>query len=308
VTAVVAACVGLLAQAPPTQPRAIAAESCRPQAGDRMLGDALLHVPPRTGRLPLVLAFHGAGGNGAGFARESRLSTTADRYGFAVLYPSAGSPRRYWSLNAATSPDDVARVQALLPQAMQAACTDRTRIYATGVSNGGGFAARLGCDLAGTVAAVAPVAGGYRALDPCPDGRRTSVLEIHGTSDRVVPYEGRPPDAAGAVVGFLAGWVRRDGCSPSSVQTRPEPDVVRFVHKRCGAGLAVEHVRLTGTDHGWPGADPPWPRHNPSELEANEEVWRFFSRLRLRAEAGSDAGQVARRASVGDSRAARSAG
>jgi poly(3-hydroxybutyrate) depolymerase len=92
------------------------------------------------------------------------------------------------------------------------------------------------------------------------------------------------------------------------VQTRPEPDVVRFVHKGCGAGLAVEHVRLTGTDHGWPGADPPWPRHNPSELEANEEVWRFFSRLRLRAEAGSDAGQVARRASVGDSRAARSAG
>src|SRR5207244_2457316 len=129
--------------------------------------------------------------------------------------------RHYWSLKAATHPDDVARVKALLPQAMTAACVDPKRIYATGVSNGGGFAARIGCELAGTVAAVAPVAGGYRSLDPCPDGRRTSVLEIHGTSDSVVPYAGRPPDAAGAVVGFLAGWVRRDGCSGRPVQTRP---------------------------------------------------------------------------------------
>jgi polyhydroxybutyrate depolymerase len=263
-----------------------------------MLGNALLHVPPHPkGRLPLVLAFHGAGGSGPGFAKESRLSQTADRYGFAVLYPTAGSSRHFWSLNASMHPDDVGMVKALLPQAMEAACGNPARVYATGVSNGGGFAARIGCELAGTIAAVAPVAGGYRALDPCPDGRRTSVLEIHGTSDQVVPYEGRPPDAAGAVVGFLAGWVRRDGCAPSSVQTHPEPNVVRFVHKGCAAGLAVEHLRLTGTDHGWPGADPPWPRHNPSELEANEEVWRFFSRI-----------QLARSASVGDSRAARSAG
>jgi polyhydroxybutyrate depolymerase len=282
--ALAAVCGGLLALAPRIQqPRASAAENCRPAPGDRMLGNALLHVPPHPrAPLPLVLAFHGAGGNGPGFAAESRLSKTADRYGFAVLYPTAGATRHYWSLNAATQPDDVASVQALLPQAKAAACVDPARIYATGVSNGGGFAARIGCELAGTVAAVAPVAGGYRSLDPCPDGRRTSVLEIHGTSDEVVPYAGRAPDAAGAVVGFLAGWVRRDGCSAHAVRTQPEHDVTRFSHPDCARGLTVEHVRLDGTDHGWPGADPPWPRHNPSELEANEEVWAFFAKHRLR--------------------------
>ena len=247
-----------------------------------MLGTALLHVPKRAkAPLPLVMAFHGAGGTGPGMADYSGLSDTADRYGFAVLYPTAGSSRHFWSLNANMPPDDVGRIKALLPQAEQAACADTTRIYATGVSNGGGFSARLGCELAGTIAAVAPVAGGYRALDDCPDGRQVSVLEIHGTSDHVVPYNGKPPDYKGAVSGFLAGWVRRDGCDAKATHTRPEKGVLRFTHPNCDTGLAVEHLRLAGTDHGWPGASPPWPRHNPSQLEANEEVWRFFAAHRL---------------------------
>jgi polyhydroxybutyrate depolymerase len=247
-----------------------------------MIDGALLHVPKRAkGPLPLVLAFHGAGGNGPGMATYSGLSVTAEEYRFAVLYPSAGSSRHFWSLNASMKPDDVGSIKALLPKAMQAACADPARIYATGVSNGGGFAARLGCEMAGTIAAIAPVAGGYRALDPCPDGRRTSVLEIHGMSDSVVPYKGRPPDGAGAVSGFLAGWVRRDGCDDDASRTRPDEGVLRFSHEHCAAGLAVEHLLLAGTDHGWPGASPPFPRHNPSQLEANEEVWRFFARHRL---------------------------
>jgi polyhydroxybutyrate depolymerase len=282
-TAAVAACGALLALAARTQqPPAIAAEPCSPAPGDRMLGTALLHVPKHAKAPPaLVLAFHGAGGDGPGMAGYSGLSQTADRYGFAVLYPTAGSARHFWSLNASMKPDDVASIKALLPQAMAAACADPARIYATGVSNGGGFAARLGCELAGTIAAVAPVAGGYRALDDCPDGRRTSVLEIHGTSDHVVPYAGKPPDYKGAVSGFLAGWVRRDGCDAKATHTRPEKGVVRFTHAGCASGLAVEHLRLTGTDHGWPGASPPFPRHNPSQIEANEEVWRFFAKHRL---------------------------
>src|ERR1700754_5292421 len=102
-----------------------------------MLGDALLHVPrhPKA-PLPLVLAFHGAGGDGAGMASYSGLSATGDKYGFAGLYPTAGSSRHFWSLNRSMGPDDVARIRALLPQAEQAACADTTRIYATGVSNG----------------------------------------------------------------------------------------------------------------------------------------------------------------------------
>ena len=256
---------------------------CRPARGETMIGTAFLHVPPRArAPLPLVVAFHGARGTGEGFADESGLSRSADRHGFAVLYPTAGSSRRFWSLNRASSPDDVARLRALLPQAEQRACADPRRVYATGVSNGGGFAARVGCEMATTFAAVAPVAGGYSSLDPCPDGTRTSVLEIHGDADELVPYEGRGADHAGDVRAFVSGWARRDGCDARPRITRTARYVTWVVHRHCDAGYAVEHVKLEGTDHGWPGAKPPWPHHHPSGVLAREIVWRFFADQRLR--------------------------
>jgi polyhydroxybutyrate depolymerase len=246
-----------------------------------MLGDALLHVP-RTASAPLalVIAFHGARGNGPGFARESGLSSTADRHGFAVLYPTAGSAGHFWSLNRSMRPDDIARLRALLPQAMRAACGDPRRVYATGVSNGGGFAARVGCEMAGTVTAIAPVAGGYRALDDCPGGRRTSVLEIHGTADHVVPYTGRGPQREGDPQDFVTDWARRDGCAVATVETHPRPGAHRLRHRHCPAGLAAEHIRLDGTVHGWPDAEQPVRLHNPSGLQTNEVIWRFFTSVR----------------------------
>jgi polyhydroxybutyrate depolymerase len=311
--ALAAACVALLTvgawtpQAPPATAAEDAAPAaatptpappaCVPKPGNRILpGEALLHIPPHAkAPLPLVMVFHGAGGEGPGMADYSGMSQTGDKYGFAVLYPTAGSSRHFWSLNRSMHPDDLGALRALLPQAIVAACADPTRVYATGVSNGGGFAARVGCEMSDQIAAIAPVAGGYRALDPCPDGHQTSVLEIHGTSDNVVPYGGVAPDYAGAVLKYLGGWVQRDGCSATPVKTRPRKGVVRYTHK-CSGGLSVQHLTLSGTDHGWPGAQPPFPHHNPSGLIANEEIWRFFS------------AHVARSASVGESRAARSAG
>jgi polyhydroxybutyrate depolymerase len=258
------------------------APACTPAAGDRRFGDALLHVPPHPkAPLPLVVAFHGSHGYGPWFPKESGLSKTADRYGFAVLYPTAGNSVRFWSLNRSMHPDDVALLRALLPQAEAAACVDKTRVYATGVSNGGGFTARVGCEMSDTFAAIAPVAGGYKALDPCPDGHRTSVLEIHGDADTVVPYHGRKGDGAGSVASFLGGWIRRDGCGDKPVFSRPERNVLRWTHTDCANGYVVEHLLLRGTDHGWPGAKPPYPAHNPSQLEANEEVWSFFADKRL---------------------------
>jgi polyhydroxybutyrate depolymerase len=256
---------------------------CRPTRGETTLGDALLYVPPRAkAPLPLVVAFHGARGTGEAFSDESGLSISGARHGFAVLYPTAGSSRHFWSLNRASTPDDVARLRALLPRAIAKTCADPARLYATGVSNGGGFAARVGCEMASTFAAVAPVAGGYSSLDDCPSGKRTSVLEIHGSADQIVPYEGRGPDHDGDVREYVSGWARRDGCDARPRITHPARYVTRVVHRHCDPGYAVEHVRLEGTDHGWPGARPPWPRHHPAGVLAREEVWDFFEGKRLR--------------------------
>jgi polyhydroxybutyrate depolymerase len=251
------------------RPAAPVAKQCEAMPGDQRVDGVLLHVPPHA-PLGLVLAFHGAGMTGQAMADYSGLSSAADPFGFAVLYPDAARGH-FWSLNKKMGTRVIEALRALLPRVLAAACTDR--IFATGVSNGGGFAARVGCEL--DVVAIAPVAGGYRALDPCHG--RTSVLEIHGTADTVVPYQGKKPDFRGSVPRYLRGWARRDECS-RAVTTHPRRFVTR-VRYACPDGLVVEHLRLTGTDHGWPGSSPPFPSRNPSGVAANDEVLRFFARL-----------------------------
>src|SRR3954452_2826288 len=283
--ALVASSVVALVAYDPTDPpqTAAAATDCVAQPGDHRLRDTLLHIPPKP-PVGLVLAFHGAGGTGDGFASGTGFSDGADEHGFAVLYPSAAA-HRFWSLNDQMGTTDLDTLRALIPTALELACTDR--VLATGVSNGGGFAARVACEL-DDVVAVGPVAGGYRALDRCPPTRRVSVLEIHGTADHVVPYLGKPPDHAGSVPRYLAGWARRDGCAGRPTGRRETKVVTHLRYPRCAHGLAVEHLRLKDVDHGWP--DAAW------GLDTNQAVLRFF------------AAQAARSASVGESRAPRHAG
>src|SRR5690242_4790637 len=200
--------LGLVVYDPTDPPQtAAAATDCVAEPGDHRLGGILLHIPPKP-PVGLVLAFHGAGGTGDGFAGGTGFSDAADDHDFAVLYPGA-SKRNFWSLNDHMGTTDLDNLRALLPQAEALACTNR--VFATGVSNGGGFTARVACEL-DDIVAIAPVAGGYRALDPCPSTRRVSVLEVHGTADHVVPYDGKQPDYAGSVPRYLSGWAKRDHC------------------------------------------------------------------------------------------------
>jgi polyhydroxybutyrate depolymerase len=264
--ALVASSVAAVVVYDPTDPpqTAAAATDCVPKPGAHRLGDTLLHIPPKP-PVGLVLAFHGAGGTGDGFAGATGFSDAADERRFAVLYPTAAA-HQFWSLNDGMGTTDLDHVRALIPQAEALACTGK--VFATGVSNGGGFTARVACEL-DHIVAIAPVAGGYRALDRCPSTRRVSVLEVHGTADHVVPYRGKKPDYAGSAPRYLAGWAKRDGCTGRPRSTRETKVVTRLRYRGCANGLAVEHLRLTDVDHGWPSDT--W------GLDTNEAVLRFFA-------------------------------
>jgi polyhydroxybutyrate depolymerase len=235
---------------------------------------ALLHLPPhwRDVRLPLVVALHGSGGDGPFMESYSGLSRLADTAGFAVVYPSA--PGRVWSYG---TDRDVAFIDELLDQLAGRACIDASRVYVTGVSNGGGMTARLGCRLAERVVAIAPVAGGYKALPTCTPQRPVSVLEIHGTADSVVPYGGAPPDYSGSVTKYLRGWLGMDGCKGRVQRSTVNASTQRLRWTGCTAGTTVQHLRLFGAPHTWPGSDPrdPWP-------DAQEMVWDFFQSVGAR--------------------------
>lgn len=254
--------------------------TCRP--GDRMLRfsvngesrEALLHVPRgATAPVPLVVAFHGAYDDARGTSAYYGLSKLADSEHFVVLYPQA-SHNKFWELRP-DQHEDVDQVRVLLDRLERATCIDRSRVYATGVSNGGGFTARIGCEMADRLAAIAPVAGGYR-LGGCHPDRPLPLLEIHGTSDHVVPYGGTTSKRRGTDSGFagissfLREWTRLDGCRGGPKMSTPRPGVTRLTWDQCAGGSVVEHLKLAGTEHGWPGG-----------LETAEAVWEFLSRFRL---------------------------
>jgi polyhydroxybutyrate depolymerase len=244
---------------------------------------ALVHVPAlAAGRpAPLLLGFHGSGGNGPFMKRYSGLSRVAGTAGFVAVYPTAAGPR--WNLEESEDPsraDDVRFVRELIDRLGGQVCFDKTRVYAAGVSNGGGFAGLLACRLNNRIAGVAAVAGGYGDLPACEPARPLSVLEIHGTDDQVVPYGGR--DGRGAARQFAADWAARDGCPDEPVRSRMASRTLRFDWGPCAGGAAVAHIKVIGGAHAWPGAVPPDPGP-PSAIDAAPVIWQFLAPHRLAA-------------------------
>jgi polyhydroxybutyrate depolymerase len=238
-----------------------------------------LHVPPgppATGR-PLILVLPGAGQTGADIAAYTGYSRLADQRGFLVAYPTASGTRPFWNVSgtAPGKPDDVAYLRKVITSLSAVACADGTRVGMTGVSNGGGMTARLACDGAGLVAAAAPVAGGYGSLPGCDPVRPVPILEIHGTSDRVVPYAGKGATGLGSVSRFLAQWLRLDGCSRTVTRrSSPAAGVTELRWSACRGGAAVVHDRIQDAIHGWTGLDDVLGRHG---FSATARTWAFLS-------------------------------
>ena len=232
-----------------------------------------LHVPAsyRPGRpVPLVLAFHGAGGTGSGMQAQTRLSALADQRGFLVAYPQGlalpGSAGRVgWAASGPRDPaargvDDGLFVSDLLTVIQAGYCVDPDRIAAAGFSNGAGLVGYLACVLAGRISAFAVVEGEFFEIPGgCRPAHPASILDVHVVTDPVAPYAGVPargsPDYfAPAVPAWLQSWARRDGC-------RGAP--VTFVRSAAGAGerwsgcddaTAVTGYRLAAGGHSWPAA------------------------------------------------------
>jgi polyhydroxybutyrate depolymerase len=245
----------------------------------------------------LVLAFHGRLGTGKGMAHLTGLDTTSDRHGFIVVYPDGVD--RSWNDGLSTPAqqagvDDVAFVQALIAQLQSRYAIDPRRIYATGLSNGAMFTELLGCRLAGTLAAIAPVAGTLPVpvAGGCAPARPLPVLLIHGTSDPYVPYRGGSlVSGVGSVLSApqtFARWSVLDGCGgPPLTRALPRrvqdgTSVVTTVQRACPPGSAVELETIIGGGHTWPGGWQYLPKlligRTSTQIDASETIWSFFSR------------------------------
>jgi polyhydroxybutyrate depolymerase len=258
----------------------------------------VLHVPDGiTGRVPLILSFHGHGGDGAQQSRLTGFDALSDRYRFIIAYPDGID--RSWNdgrpVNA-NGPDDLAFAAALADELEQRYSIDPARVYATGFSNGAVFSNYLACNQANRFAAVAPVSGPMPVVDApnCHPQRAVPVLEIGGTTDPVVPFDGGPIMLAGTnrgeVLSFAqtgAFWAKNAGCAASPAVTPlpaiAPPDgtsVTRTSFSGCHAGAGVVEYAVVGGGHAWPGG----PQYLPKflvgtasrQLDASETIVQFF--------------------------------
>ena len=263
-----------------------------------------IHVPAsyRAGRpVALVLAFHGRLGTGKGMARTTYLDTTSERHGFIVVYPDGVD--RSWNDDLSTPAeqagvDDVAFTQDLIARLRARYSIDPRRIYATGLSNGAMLTELLGCRLAGTLAAIAPVAGTMPTpvAAGCAPRAALSVLLFHGTSDPYVPYGGGSlVSGVGSVLSApqtLQRWSTLDGCAgPARTAALPQrvqdgTSVTVAAEGGCPSNVAVQLDTIVGGGHTWPGGWQYLPAfligHTSRQIDASEAIWSFFAAHPLR--------------------------
>src|SRR5262245_57954968 len=100
----------------------------------------LLHVPPSydgVSRVPLVLDFHGVTSTAEVQASFSGFRALSDIYGFVVVWPQGVNNAWNGGICCASTPDDVAFVRQLVAQLRTDGKIDASRMYVTGLSNGG---------------------------------------------------------------------------------------------------------------------------------------------------------------------------
>jgi len=187
----------------------------------------VLHVPAAyTGAspVPLVLDFHALMGSGKGERMSSVYLATTDPEGVVTAFPNGvgGPAGTGWNIGpCCVDADDVGFAVALVAQVATTACIDLDRVYAVGVSMGGGMAHYLACRAADVFAAVAPSAFDLveENLDECHPARPITVISFRGTADPLVPYAGGPSSVVpGMPVTFLGArgtfqkWAELDVC------------------------------------------------------------------------------------------------
>jgi polyhydroxybutyrate depolymerase len=255
----------------------------------------LLHLPASRGAggpVPLLLVFHGAGGEGAGIASHAGLSGPATGRGYAVVYPDGVGRRWNDGRGAGGGQDDVEFIRILLDSLGHELPVDPKRIYATGISNGAGLTYRLACDLPGILAAIAPVAGAPAAAieERCAATRPVSLMSFQGTRDPLMPYEGGLVSTRrGQVLSAqrsAALFAEVNGCAPPPAVTA-EPDTVkdgtrvrRSAYGGCREGREVVLYTIEGGGHTWPGG-PPVGRlvgRVSRDLDATHTMLDFFDR------------------------------
>lgn len=173
--------------------------------------------------LPAAIFFHGYGSSANAVMSNDSLVRRFTDNGILLIAPNGLN--KTWSHVGSPSQqrDELAFVDAVRADAMAQWPIDQSLFWVTGFSQGGSMAWDIACYRGDDYAAFAPIAGAFwePQATSCPT-QAVNIRHVHGTSDTVVPMEGRQIAVVfrqGNVLQAIDLWRRQDQCpaEPDSI-------------------------------------------------------------------------------------------
>jgi polyhydroxybutyrate depolymerase len=264
-----------------------------------------VHVPTgydKTKPLPALFCIHGFSQTAVMFCLDTGVdwSTKADLEDFVLIMPNGYM--NSWNAGtccgtaASDGLDDVALIRAIFAEVATHVNIDLTRVYATGLSNGGYLSYRLACEASDLFVAVAPSAGAVGTaaigggtqdtsdLAVCNPTNKVSVLDIHGTSDPLIPYSTQKPS--------LAIVQAANGCSMTTTPATVPPsggDTTCVTYSGCPTcpNIEVTGCSIAGGGHCWFGSSDCGTGggaiglavvgNNSNFMKNTDQIWAFLS-------------------------------
>ena len=239
--------------------------------------------------VPLLFNFHGYTSNANEQMIYGNFRNIADTANFLVVHPQGTldvNNTTHFNVGwGGSSVDDVGFTAALLDSLSAAYSIDQNRIYAVGMSNGGFMSFRLACDLSAKIAAVGSVTGSMTpsTLGNCNASHPMPIIQIHGTTDPTVPYNGSAGWTA-SITNVLNHWATFNNCSSvPTVVNVPNTNaldgstVEKYTYENGDNCSEVVHFKVTNGQHTWPGSIINLAGTN-FDINASVEIWNFLSK------------------------------
>lgn len=267
---------------------------------DGIQRDYVMYVPASytgSSAVPLLFNFHGYTSNATEQMWYGDFRPIADTAGFIIVHPQGtldNTATTHFNVGwGGSTVDDVGFTSALIDSVSLDYMIDQERVYSTGMSNGGFMSFLLACELSNRIAAIGSVTGSTlpATLVSCSATHPTPVMQIHGTTDPTVPYNG----GAGwtePITSLVSTWADFNNCDlVPEVINMPDVSVIdgstveKISYLNGDNCSEVIHYKILNGAHTWPGT-----AFNSAgtnyDINASAEVWNFVSRYDINGKIG----------------------
>ena len=255
---------------------------------DRYYYIQLAH-PEAEGPSSVLFNLHGYGSNALeqmNYTNFNNLANTKEN-NFILIHPQGAplntvltSSSSHWNSGGWTigsTVDDVDFIDTIIKLVSQKYNLNQDRIYSTGMSNGGFMSYHLACNLSSKIAAVASVTGSMskETYEDCNPAHPTSILQVHGTIDATVPFDGNSALGMRSINDVMDYWKLYNACDvdPTSIITDYfdiEIAVQHDIYSNCLNDVHVELYKIEGMGH-------TWPYKGRYGISATEIIWEFIN-------------------------------